>query len=211
MGVFSKIFGSKTKPLAGDSRLVSELIQSIAIGADPETQVKKVKEIVGDSNKEFIGYLDELAKAKGESQENISKAVEIVDDFYKKSVIGDEKPCEKCGKTPCECGKAGDEKKPEEEPKKGEGDEKPKEEDKKGNGDGCGAEGKPAGDEKKPEEEPKKAAGDAIDFDKLADKVAEKLVSKKAQTADLDMPLAGDAKEKEDVVESYMKDVFGGK
>ena len=211
MGVFSKIFGSKTKPLAGDSRLVSELIQSIAIGADPETQVKKVKEIVGDSNKEFIGYLDELAKAKGESQENISKAVEIVDDFYKKSVIGDEKPCEKCGKTPCECGKAGDEKKPDEEPKKGEGDEKPKEDEKKGNGDGCGADGKPAGDEK-PKEDPKKpAAGDAIDFDKLADKVAEKLVSKKAQTADLDMPLAGDAKEKEDAVEAYMKDVFGGK
>lgn len=206
MGVFSKIFGSKTKPLAGDSRLVSELIQSIAIGADPETQVKKVKEIVGDSNKEFIGYLDELAKAKGESQENISKAVEIVDDFYKKSVIGDEKVCEKCGKTPCECGKAGDEK-PEEEPKKEEGDEKPEE--KKENGDGCG-EGKPAGDEK-PEEEPKKAAGDAIDFDKLADKVVEKLENKKAQTADLDMPLAGDAKEKEDAVESYMRDVFGGK
>ena len=211
MGVFSKIFGSKTKPLAGDSRLVSELIQSIAIGADPETQVKKVKEIVGDSNKEFIGYLDELAKAKGESQENISKAVEIVDDFYKKSVVGDEKPCEKCGKTPCECGKAGDEK-PVDEPKKGEGDEKPKEEEpKKGNGDGCG-EGKPAGDEKKPEEEPKKsAAGDAIDFDKIADKVVEKLASKKAQTADLDMPLAGDEGKIDDAVEAYMKDVFGGK
>lgn len=210
MGVFSKIFGSKTKPLAGDSRLVSELIQSIAVGADPETQVKKIKEIVGDSNVEFIGYLDELAKAKGESQENIQKAVGIVDEFYKTTVIGDEKACEKCGKTPCECGKAGDEKKPEEEPKKEEGDEKPEDDKKEEAGDGCG-EGKPAGDEKKPEGEPKEAAGDAFDFDKLAEKVVEKIESKKAQTADLDMPLAGDSSKKEDAVEAYMKDVFGGR
>lgn len=203
MGVFSKIFGIKKKPLAGDERLVSELIQSIAVGADPETQVKKIKEIVGDENKEFAGYLDELAKAKGESQENIQKAVGIVDEFYKTSVIGDEKPCEKCGKSPCVCEHGDEEKKDE-----------PKEDEKKENGDGCG-EGKPAGDEKDKEpakEEPKKeAAGDAFDFDKLADKLVEKLESKKAQTADLDMPLAGDSKKKDDAVEAYMKDVFGGR
>ena len=211
MGVFSKIFGSKKKPLAGDERLVSELIQSIAVGADPETQVKKIKEIVGDENKEFTGYLDELAKAKGESQENIQKAVGIVDEYYKTSVAGDEaKPCEKCGKTPCECGK-GDEK-PKEDPKPAEGDEKPEDDkEKKGNGDGCGQEPKGAGDEK-PAEPAKPAAGDAIDFDKIAEKVVEKMESKKAQTADLDMPLAGDSKaKKEDAVEAYMKDVFGGR
>ena len=190
MGVFSKIFGIKAKPLAGDSRLVSELIQSIAIGADPETQVKKIKEIVGDSNKEFTGYLDELAKAKGESQENIAKAVGIVDEFYKTSVIGDEKPCEKCGKTPCECGKEGGDAKTE--PKK---EEPKKEEPKKSEGDGCGKEGK--------------SAGDSLDVDDIVNKVVAKLTTAKAQTADLDMPMNGDAAKAADDVAKFVKDNFG--
>lgn len=192
MGVFSKIFGIKAKPLAGDSRLVSELIQSIAIGADPETQVKKIKEIVGDSNKEFTGYLDELAKAKGESPENIAKAVGIVDEFYKTTVIGDEKPCEKCGKSPCECGKEGGDAK--EEPKK----EEP--------GDGCGKE---EGGDEKPAEEPKKAAGDALDVEDIVNKVVAKLTTAKAQTADLDMPMGGDSAKAADDVAKFVKDNFG--
>lgn len=209
MGVFSKIFGSKVKPLAGDSRLVSELLQSIAIGADPEVQVKKIKEIVGDSNKEFTGYLDELSKAKGESQENIQKAVGIVDEFYKTSVVGDEKPCEKCGKSPCECGKEhGDE-----DPKK----EEPKKEEKKETGDGCGK--KDAGDGKEEKKETGdgcgkegKSAGDAISVDDIVEKVFAKLASKKAQTADLDMPLAGDTKSEDKAsVAAFVKDNFGGR
>ena len=97
MGIFKKIFGSVKKEVAGDTAVVSVLLQSIAVGADPKTQVQKVRDIIGDSvDDTFNGYLDELAQAKSEKPEVISKAVDIVDDYYRTHLAGDEekKPVE---------------------------------------------------------------------------------------------------------------------
>ena len=96
MSVFTKIFGNNKKTVAGDSR-VPVLLKSIAVGADPAIQVKQVREITsnklaGDAQTVFNGYLDELAGCKDEAPEMKSKAVDIVCDFYQKSVAGDEEP-----------------------------------------------------------------------------------------------------------------------
>lgn len=197
MTIFKKIFGSAKKEVAGDAAVVSVLLQSIAVGADPETQVQKVRDIIGDSIDEtFKGYLDELAQAKSEKPEVVTKAVGIVDDYYRTHLAGDEsKVCPKCGKEPCECDKAGDEKKPEA------GDEKKPDEKKP--------------DEKKPEE---KSAGDAIDYDLLADKVVERIAAKKdpedkvagdERAVDLPMPLGGDSKSDARGSDDFMKDIWG--
>ena len=91
MSVFSKIFGSTSKKVevAGDV-LVPVYLDSIALGAEPKTQVEKIRAIVGDSNQEFNGYLDELAMAGDEKPEVITKAVEIVKQYYKDNIAGDE-------------------------------------------------------------------------------------------------------------------------
>ena len=92
--VFQKIFGSRASntPVAEDAR-VPVLLQSIAAGADPEKQVKAIREIVGDAKtdvqKEFHSYLDELAACKNEAPEVKAKAVEIVEEFYKTKLAGD--------------------------------------------------------------------------------------------------------------------------
>lgn len=92
--VFQKIFGSRASntPVAGDAR-VPVLLQSIAAGADPEKQVKAIREIVGDAKtdvqKEFHSYLDELAACKDEAPEVKAKAIEIVEEFYKTKIAGD--------------------------------------------------------------------------------------------------------------------------
>ena len=208
MGIFKKIFGSAKKPaVMGDEAVVSTLLQSIAVGADPKTQVGKIRAIVGDSDATFNEYLGELEMAGDEKPEVVAKAVEIVDTYYKEHVAGDE-ACPNCGKAPCECGKAGDEKKPEEKP----------------------AEDKPAGDEQKPaeekkDEEPAKSAGDSIDYDLLADKIvakqkaaAEAEAAAKAakdntagdeKPAELSMPLGGDEKRESHGSDDFMKDIWG--
>lgn len=153
MGIFNKIFASKEKKVAGDSA-VPLLLQSIAVGADPAIQVQKIKDIVGDSNAEFTGFLDELAGAKGEEPAVIEKACNIVETFYRENMAGDQ-ACPNCGKVACSCG---------DEPK--DGKKPPKKEDPKPE----------AGDEPKG-----KSAGDeGIDYDLLATKVAEKLQPKQS-------------------------------
>lgn len=93
MSVFSKIFGSASKKVAGDEGriLVPVYLDSIAAGADPKVQVEKIKAIVGDSNDEFNGFLDELAMAGDEKPEVIVKAVNIVKNYYNEKMAGDEK------------------------------------------------------------------------------------------------------------------------
>ena len=190
MGIFKKIFGSVKKEVAGDAAVVSVLLQSIAAGADPETQVQKVRDIVGDSNEVFNGYLDELAQAKSEKPETIVKAVNIVDDYYRTHMSGDE-ACEKCGSIPCKCG---DEKKAEAEEKKDEAE----------------AEG---GEEPKKEEEPVKSVGDSIDYDLLAEKVAAKLSVRQESTPsagdEFSMPMGGGAKSGARGSDDFMKDIWG--
>ena len=198
MTIFKKIFGSAKKEVAGDATVVSVLLQSIAVGADPETQVQKVRDIMGDSIDEtFNGYLEELAHAKSEKPEVVSKAVGIVDDYYRTHLAGDEaKACPECGKNPCTCDKTGDEKKPE----VGDEDKEKKEEPK----------------EKKPEAGDK-AMGDSIDYDLLADKVVERMAAKKdpadvagdEKAVDLPMPLGGDSKSDARGSDDFMKDIWG--
>ena len=93
MSVFSKIFGSASKKIAGDEGrvLVPVYLDSIAVGANPKTQVEKIRAIVGDSVPEFNGFLDELAMAGDEKPEVIAKAVAIVKDYYNEHMAGDEK------------------------------------------------------------------------------------------------------------------------
>ena len=178
MGIFKKIFGSVKKEVAGDASVVSALLQSIAVGADPEIQVQKVRDIVGDSNETFNTYLDELSQAKAEKPETIAKAVNIVDDYYRTHLAGDEEESE--GKE-----------KPDGDEGKSEGKEKPTEGEKKPAGDGEGKEQQGEGKEKA-------SAGDTIDYDLLADKVAAKLSAKQAPTPsagdELSMPMGGDSK-----------------
>lgn len=218
MGVFKKIFGSAKPTIAGDSTVVSVLLQSIAAGANPKIQVQKIRDIVGDSDATFKEYLGELEMAGDEKPEVIAKAVDIVDDYYKKHLAGDEsKACPKCGKEPCACDKAGDEVKPsvkdETAEKKEAGDEsKPAEKKEEPAGDVCGG---------------SKAMGDAIDYDLLADKVVAKMTAKKeAQQAagdekisgdekqapletELSMPIGGDSKVEVHGSDDFMKDIWG--
>lgn len=93
MNVFSKIFGSASKKVAGDEGrvLVPVYLDSIAAGANPKIQVDKIKAIVGDSNAEFNGFLDELSLAGDEKPEVIAKAVDIVKKYYNENMVGDEK------------------------------------------------------------------------------------------------------------------------
>ena len=93
MSVFSKIFGSASKKIVGDEGriLVPVYLDSIAVGANPKTQVEKIRAIVGDSVPEFNGFLDELAMAGDEKPEVIAKAVAIVKDYYNEHMVGDEK------------------------------------------------------------------------------------------------------------------------
>lgn len=195
MNIFKMIFGSAKKEVAGDSAVVSAILQSIAAGADPKVQVQKVRDIMGDSVDEtFDGYLSELSEAsKAESLTVVAKAVDIVDDYYRSHLAGDEKPaeeekkeagdseaCPKCGKEPCACN-----------------------------------EKKEAGDEEKPAEE-KKSAGDSIDYDLLATKVVEKMKSQEPKEeagdeapVELPMPLAGDSKPEARGSDDFMKDIWG--
>lgn len=209
MNVFKKIFGSVKPAIAGDAAVVSALLQSIAVGADPKIQVQKIRDIIGDSDATFKEYLGELEMAGDEKPEVIAKAVDIVDNYYKEHLAGDEsKACPKCGKEPCECDKAGDEEKP--------ADDK--------------ATKKPeAGDEEKPAEKPEagdacgKSMGDAIDYDLLADKVVEKMQAKvqdkpedtagdeksTAIETELGMPMNGDSKDEVHGSDDFMKDIWG--
>lgn len=93
MSVFSKILGSASKKVAGDEGrvLVPVYLDSIAAGADPKIQVEKIRAIVGDSDVEFKGFLDELAMAGDEKPEVITKAVNIVKKYYVENMAGDEK------------------------------------------------------------------------------------------------------------------------
>lgn len=193
MGIFKKIFGSVKKEVAGDASVVSALLQSIAVGADPEIQVQKVRDIVGDSNETFNTYLDELSQAKAEKPETIAKAVNIVDDYYRTHLAGDEEEPE--GKE-----------KPAEGEGKPEGKEKPTE-----------GEKKPAGDEEGKEQQgegkEKASAGDTIDYDLLADKVAAKLSAKQAPTPaagdELSMPMGGDSKLEVRGSDDFLNDIWG--
>lgn len=211
MNVFKKIFGSVKPAIAGDAVVVSTLLQSIAAGADPKIQVQKVRDIVGDSDATFKEYLGELEMAGDEKPEVIAKAVEIVDNYYKEHLAGDEsKACPKCGKEPCVCDKAGDEQKPPVDDK--------------------ASEKKEAGDEEKPAEKKEEAGdacgkmGDSIDYDLLADKVVERMTAKKQDTAgdeklveekpnaleaELGMPIGGDSKSEAHGSDDFMKDIWG--
>ena len=94
MSVFSKIFGSASKDkVAGDEGrvLVPVYLESIAEGANPKVQVQKIRAIVGDSDTTFSEYLGELEMAGDEKPEVIKKAVDIVVNYYKEKMAGDEK------------------------------------------------------------------------------------------------------------------------
>ena len=217
MSVFSKIFGSTSKKVAGDEGriLVPVYLDSISAGADPKVQVEKIKAIVGDSNQEFNGFLDELAMAGDEKPEVIAKAVNIVKDYYNEHMAGDEKEVvvKKDGdKKDVEVKKDGKETKDIEVKKDGDkkdvtvkeaGDEDKDKKDDKSAGDGCM--GKLSGDE----------------IDAIAQKTAAIMLaaqSKKTagdegtagdeQTDEPGMPMAGDSGASGKSSDDILKEIF---
>lgn len=208
MSVFSKIFGSASKKVAGDEGrvLVPVYLDSIAAGADPKIQVEKIRAIVGDSNEEFKGFLDELAMAGDEKPEVITKAVNIVKKYYVENMAGDEFPPKKDEDKK-------DDKKPED--KKEAGDES-KKDDKK-------PEEKEAGDESKKDD---KSAGDGCmgklsgdEIDAIAQKTAAIMLAAQAkkeeqsagdeQTEPPAMPMNGDSGASGKGSDDFMKDIWG--
>lgn len=200
MGIFTKIFGSTHKQVAGDSNVVSVLLQSISVGADPKVQVGKIRAIVGDSDTVFNEYLGELEMAGDEKPEVVAKAVDIVDNYYKEHFCGDEKTVEvkkddKDGKEEKNVEVKKDGKEIKDIEVKKEGGEK--EVTVKEAGDAC--------------------HGDSIDYDLLASKVAEKLQPKKDVAGDEvppeeepGMPMAGDSGVETKDSASFISDIFGG-
>ena len=204
MGIFKKIFGSVKKEVAGDAAVVSVLLQSIAAGADPKVQVQKVRDIIGDSiDNTFSGYLDELSQAKSEKPEVITKAVEIVDNYYREHLAGDE------SKT------AEDESKSEDKDEsKSEDKDESKSEDKEEKKSETKDESKSEDKEEKKSES--KTAGDAIDYDLLADKVVERLSSRGKMAGDenvmeeFSMPMCGDTSSSHTQgSDDFMKEIWG--
>lgn len=211
MGIFSKIFGSQQQ-VAGDSgrSLVPVYLDSIALGAEPKTQVQKIRAIVGDSDTTFNEYLGELEMAGDEKPEVIRKAVDIVTAYYKDHLAGDEKTV-KVEKSD----KDGEEKKNVQVDKDGKETKDIKVEKKDGEKKVEVTEGdeeKPAGDQK--------ACGDAIDMDVLADKVAARLLAAQKpveehktagdEGSELDTPLGGDSKIESGLTsDGLMKDIWG--
>lgn len=217
MGIFNKIFGSQ-KQVAGDSgrSLVPVYLDSIALGAEPKTQVQRIKAIVGDSDPTFNEYLGELEMAGDEKPEVIKKAVDIVTKYYNEHMAGDEKTVkveksDKDGeeKKDVQVDKDGKETKDIKVEKKDgekkvevtEGDE---DKDKKSAGDGCGG---------------MKLSGDEIDA--IAQKTAAIIMAtqskagpKKEETPaagdELTMPLGGDSVNKEvHTSDDFIKDIWG--
>lgn len=187
MSVFTKIFGSASKQkVAGDEgrSLVPVYLESIAVGANPKVQVQKIRDIAGDSDATFNEYLNELETISGdEKPETVSKAVEIVTNYYKEHLAGDEKEVivKKDGDDKnVEVKKDGKETKDVEVKKDGDkkdvtvkeaGDENKK--DDKSAGDGCNGGVKLSGDE----------------MDAIADKVAARLLAAQSKA---DTKTAGD-------------------
>lgn len=212
--LFAKIFGSASKKVAGDEGrvLVPVYLDSIAAGANPKTQVEKIRAIVGDSNDEFKGFLDELAMAGDEKPEVIAKAVEIVKNYYNEKMVGDEKEVV--------VKKDGDDKNVE---VKKDGKETKDIEVKK-DGDKKDVTVKEAGDEDKD----KKAAGDGCmgklsgdELDAIAQKTAAIILAAQSKTAGDEntvgdeqteppaMPLAGDTGASGKGSDDFIKDIWG--
>lgn len=212
MGIFNKIFGG-AKPMTGDAAVVSAILQSISVGADPATQVAAVRNIMGDAKDDtFTGYLDELAGCKGEDLKVVARAVNIVDKYYQDHFTGDEKTIEvkkedKDGKEEKNVEVKKDGKETKDIEVKRDGDKKdvtvkePGDSDKeKENGDGCGG---------------MKSAGDAIDYEKLADMVVSRMQAQKQagdeQPApqDANLPISGDSNTNKTSSDDIMSSIFG--
>lgn len=109
MGLFDKILGRKNQTVVnGDAQLVSVLLQSIGAGADAKTQCAKIRQIAGDKDPTFNGFLDELEVGctPNETKENIQKALDTVDAYYQKvhgdTAVDPEKKEEPAGDTAVE-------------------------------------------------------------------------------------------------------------
>ena len=202
--VFDKIFKRSPKKLVGDAR-VPVLLQSIAAGADPETQVKAIKDIVGDTkNADWNDYLVELAACKDERPEVKVAAVNIMQDLYTQ-ICGDMKTDEK--KDP----PAGDDEK--KDPPAGDDEKKDPPEDEKKDPPEDEKKDPPAGDDVS-----KLVAGLQASITSLQTELAELKATKKehaiAKNEDalgrLTMALAGDST-KAITTDDFMKSFIGGK
>lgn len=187
MNFFKKIFGSKPKQVVGDSGVVPVLLQSLAKGGDPKVQVPIIRSIVGDGDAVWNEYLDELEAADltKVDMKTLGDAVDVVQEYYMNHIVGDTG-----NPDPDEGGKN--------EPDDSEGTD---------------PDGMPGDAKDKPgEDEPKKdMPGDAIDYDKLADKLAERMTKKVEPQVDITPVVVGDSGASGTSITSddYIKQIWG--
>lgn len=187
MNFFQKIFGSKPKQVVGDSGVVPVLLQSLAKGGDPKVQVPIIRSIVGDSDATWNEYLDELEAVDltKVDMKTLGDAVDVVQEYYMEHIVGDTG-----NPDPDDGGKS--------EPKGSEGTDD---------------EGMPGDAKDGPEkDEPKKdMPGDAIDYDKLADKLAERMTKKVEPQVDITPVVVGDSGAAGTSITSddYIKQIWG--
>ena len=186
MNFFQKIFGSKPKQVVGDSGVVPVLLQSLAKGGDPKVQVPIIRSIVGDSDATWNEYLDELEAVDltKVDMKTLGDAVDVVQEYYIAHIVGDTG-----NPDPDDGGKN--------EPNGSEGT------------DDSGMPGD-AKNEPKNDDSKKDMAGDAIDYDKLADKLAERMVKKVEPQVDI-TPVIGDSGAPGTSITSddYIKQIWG--
>lgn len=175
MNFFKKIFGSKPRQVVGDGDVVPVLLQSLTKGADPKVQVPIIRDITGDSDAAWNEYLDELeaADVTKVDAKTLGDAVELVQEYYRAHIVGD------TGNPDPDDGGDTD-------TKGSEGTD----------GDGMPGDAKdePKKDGPDKGESKKDMPGDAIDYDKLADKLAERMKTTTPAKEPADIaPVVGDS------------------
>ena len=194
MNFFKKIFGSKPKQVMGDSDVVTVLLQSLTKGADPKVQVPIIRDITGDSDAAWNEYLDELEAADitKVDAKTLGDAVELVQEYYRVHIVGD------TGNPDPDDGGNTD-------TKGSEGTD--------GNGMPGDAKGEPNKGEPNKDEPNKGMPGDAIDYDKLADKLAERMKTSAPikEPADITPEVVGDSGATGTSITSddYIKQIWG--
>lgn len=192
--IFKKIFGAKSKKVAGDSNTISVLLNSLTKGADPKVQVPIIRELAGDSDGTWNEYLDELEAAPSNvDAKQLGDAVGLVIEYYNTHILGD---------TGAPDPDEPDEKKP----------------DTKGS-EGTDDKGMPGDSGTKDKAEEKDAVGDSVDLDAIADKVAERVMKKLGHGQDVagdtahddvvSSPIAGDGASTGSASDEFMKSIWG--
>jgi ABC-type Zn2+ transport system substrate-binding protein/surface adhesin len=199
MEFFKRIFAKPAeKPIAGDAKVASAILQSVKAGADCKTQVLAVQKMLGDrADATLKGYFEELTgdEVSKAPKEKIAEAIDIVDAAVQKA-FGDaeEEPQQKSEEK-------SDEKKSEDKKSEDKADEKKSEE-------------PSTGDAMFTKADVEKMVGDAVakafaDKQSAEQKAADEEESSFEQSR-LDALMTGDAQgEKSHTSDALLKEIWG--